>query len=226
MPAREGAEMSREYYEYMLERGMPEHIAQAFMDSFASESGLDPTINEREPLVEGSRGGRGLYQLTGSRRTDFENKYGTDYNWQDQIDNLFAELEGPEARAADAIYGTNNREGAVRAITWKFLRPAVDNSDHRIGAWSGQQGLPPRIAADGSINRTPGILPEERGGEERPPSFMQDEYADNWLGRVQNKRDTMRAGLGDKLGIDAKQMEGIGGGLQGLGQYMMRGGFG
>ena len=101
---------------------------------------------------------------------------------------------------------------------------------HRANArrWSGA-GLP-TISADGSISR--GLdLPRAAQGlptrpKARPEEPKEPEYADNWMGRVQKKRDTMRAGVGDKLGLDDKQMEGIGGGLQGLGKYMMQGGLG
>ena len=126
-----------EIYAGLLRRGVPQHIALAYMDSFQSESGLNPTINEIAPLVPGSRGGRGLYQLTGSRRRAYEAQYGDDYDVESQLDFLMAELAGPEAAAKEAIWATDNRADAVRAITAKFLRPAHDNSDARIGSWGG-----------------------------------------------------------------------------------------
>jgi hypothetical protein len=124
-------------YQGLLERGLPEHIAQAFMDSYMAESGLDPTINEIAPLVPGSRGGRGLYQLTGSRRKAFEDKYGEDgYTIDNQLDWMMHELAGPEARAAKSIFAAPDRASAVKAITRDFLRPAKDNSAARIGMWN------------------------------------------------------------------------------------------
>ncbi len=44
----------------------------AFVMNFKDESGLDPGINEANPIVPGSRGGYGLYQLTGPRRKAYE----------------------------------------------------------------------------------------------------------------------------------------------------------
>lgn len=81
---------------------------------------------------------------------------------------------------------------------------------------------------DGSISRPQQMPRAARGLPVRPEMRAQEEpeYADNWLGRVEKNRDTMRAGIGDKLGLSDKQMKGIGGGLQGLGQHLMRGGLG
>jgi hypothetical protein len=84
-------------------------------------------------------------------------------------------------------------------------------------------GLDP-MAAGPTRERARAGLALERPTRTRPEA--RPEYDDNWLGRMEQKRDTMRAGLGDKLGLSGKQMEGIGGGLQGLGQYLMAGGYG
>jgi len=189
----------QEIYQGLLDRGMPEHVALAFMDSFQSESGLNPTINEISPMIEGSRGGRGLYQLTGPRRVDFESKYGTDYATSDQLDHLIYELQGPEAKAAQAIFATDNREDAVRAITSKFLRPAVDNSDHRIGAWTGQAGINER-ASKGNVDK-------QTYEYERPKVGGQ-----------------LHASIHDKLGGDeraGKRMAGIGNSLFTMGQGLL-----
>src|SRR5690606_38070280 len=56
----------------LIDRGLPEHVADAFIVNFQDESGLNPGINERNPIVPGSRGGFGLYQLTGPRRRQYE----------------------------------------------------------------------------------------------------------------------------------------------------------
>lgn len=52
-----------------------------------------------------------------------------------------------------------------------------------------------------------------------------EEDRSGFLGGLLDKRDTMRANVRDKLGINEKQANAIGGGLQGLGQYLMAGGF-
>ncbi len=130
-------------YSMLRERGMSQHVAEAFMDSFQSESGLDPEVEEIEPLVAGSRGGRGLYQLTGSRRRAYENwvvkTHHAPWDIESQIEFLFWELTHTERKAWAIIRRTTTRMSAVRAITKYFLRPAVDNSAHRIGAWKPSQ---------------------------------------------------------------------------------------
>lgn len=42
----------------LVKRGLPEHVADAFVVNFQDESGLNPGINEANPIVPGSRGGR------------------------------------------------------------------------------------------------------------------------------------------------------------------------
>lgn len=56
----------------LVERGLPQHIATGFALNFQDESGLNPGINEANPIVEGSRGGFGLAQWTGPRRRALE----------------------------------------------------------------------------------------------------------------------------------------------------------
>ena len=66
----------------LVRRGLPRHVAEGFAMNFADESGFDPGINERNPTVKGSRGGYGLYQLTGPRRRAYEafaTQRGTDF---------------------------------------------------------------------------------------------------------------------------------------------------
>ena len=117
---------------------------------------------------------------------------------------------------------------------WDSVNFQLDNSKYRpteeliaAGIAAGPAG------SGGSYKGTPvpvahqaGPPAHQAGVTDAPPSFYEDEYADNWLGRVSKNKDTMRAGLGDKLGIDAKQMGNIGTGLQGLGGFISRGGFG
>ena len=55
----------------LMERGLPQHVAEAFAMNMQDESGFDPGINEINPTVKGSRG-YGLYQLTGPRRRAYE----------------------------------------------------------------------------------------------------------------------------------------------------------
>lgn len=134
----------------LTERGLPPHVAEGFAMNMADESGLDAGINERNPLVEGSRGGYGLYQLTGPRRKQYEEfarERGTDFSDPDaQLDFLVWELENTEKGAANAIFNTSNSGDAGAAIVNKFLRPAEEHRHARVSKYLGRDAnsAPPR----------------------------------------------------------------------------------
>lgn len=125
----------------LIQRGLPEHVAQGFVMNMMDESGLDPNINEVSPLVPGSRGGFGLYQLTGPRRVAYENyaaQRGVDLgNVDAQLDFLMTELQGPEASAFRNIMATSDPNSAAVAIARDFLRPSQENLDRRIAQYQG-----------------------------------------------------------------------------------------
>lgn len=133
----------------LIERGLPEHVADAFLINFQDESGLDPGINEIAPIVPGSRGGFGLYQLTGPRRRDYEAfaaERGVDpSDIPAQLDWLMYELEGPEARAAQSILGAKDTGTAAAAIVNNFLRPAEQHRAAREARYLGGQYSLPEI---------------------------------------------------------------------------------
>ena len=119
----------------LMDRGMPSHVADAFIVNFQDESGLNSGINEANPIVEGSRGGFGFYQLTGPRRTAYEafaKKRGVRPSDEDaQLDWLMMELKGSEKKAGNAIYKTSNTSDAAVAIVNQFLRPAKEHAVSR-----------------------------------------------------------------------------------------------
>lgn len=125
----------------LVARGLPEHIADGFVMNMRDESGLNPGINEVSPLVPGSRGGFGLYQLTGPRRRAFEayaSERGLPLDDVDaQLDFLMAELQGPEKAAWDKISGTQNAGEAGAAIVNSFLRPAEEHRSAREARYLG-----------------------------------------------------------------------------------------
>lgn len=127
--------------EGLLQRGLPEHVADAFLLNFQDESGLNPGINERAPLVPGSRGGYGLYQLTGPRRVAYEQfaaQRGVDPSDIDaQLDFMMQELQGPEANAAKAILSAPDTGTAAAAIVNEFLRPAEEHRARRVAQYTG-----------------------------------------------------------------------------------------
>lgn len=153
--------------EGLIARGMPEHIADAFMLNFQDESGLNSDINEAKPLVPGSRGGYGLYQLTGPRRTGFEAfaaKQGKDPSDVDaQLDWLMYELQGPEATAAKNIFAAKDTPTAAAAIVNDFLRPSPEHAASRSARYlRGEGRVPPAVGAVNAMAALP--APEMAGG--------------------------------------------------------------
>ena len=137
----------------LIARGLPEHVADGFVMNFKDESGLNPGINEASPLVPGSRGGFGLAQWTGPRRVALE-KFAADRgvapsDVNAQLDFLVQELQGPEAAAAQSIFGAQNSGEAGAAIVNNFLRPAEEHRNRRAQAYlgGGGGGVPAALAA-------------------------------------------------------------------------------
>ena len=130
----------------LVARGLPEHIAEGFVMNMQDESGLNPGINEANPVVPGSRGGFGLYQLTGPRRKAYEAyaaQRGVPLDDVDaQLDFMMSELQGPEAAAWEKISRTQNAGEAGAAIVNNFLRPASEHAASRTADYLGSQGAP------------------------------------------------------------------------------------
>lgn len=125
----------------LISRGFSPQVADGFLANFQDESGLNPGINEASPTVPGSRGGFGLYQLTGPRRVAYEQfaaQRGVDPSDVDaQLDFLKTELEGPEAAAAQSIFAAKTTPEAAQAIVKNFLRPAPEHLAARSAAYAG-----------------------------------------------------------------------------------------
>lgn len=142
-PANGGAPVTEDYVvQGLVQRGLPEHVARGFAMNFKDESGLDPGINEIEPLVEGSRGGYGLYQLTGPRRRQYEEmatRMGRDFSDPDlQMDFLVHELQTTEKRAGERIMQAGNAGEAGAAIVNHFLRPSPEYRATRANRYLGR----------------------------------------------------------------------------------------
>lgn len=170
----------------LLERGLAPHIADAFVMNFQDESGLNPGINEIEPLVPGSRGGFGLYQLTGPRRVAYEQfaqQRGVEPADVDaQLDFMMMELQGPESRAAQRIFAAPDTGTAAAAIVTDFLRPAEEHRNRRVARYTGGQS---------SQQQAPrGILSTMNTEPEAP---MQQEKIGGLLGRLFPDMDADRA---------------------------------
>lgn len=136
----------------LLARGLPPHIADGFVMNIADESGFNAGINEVRPTVPGSRGGFGLYQLTGPRRVAFEEfaaQRGVPASDPDaQLDFLMTELQGPESRAAQSIFSTQDAPSAAVAIAQDFLRPSPENLQRRVARYTGGMTPEQSVAMD------------------------------------------------------------------------------
>ena len=142
--ARSGGVDANYVVQGLVERGLPQHVAEGFAMNIQDESGFDPGINERNPLVKGSRGGYGLYQLTGPRRRAYETfaaQNQRDTSDPDaQLDFLVWELQNTEKRAANAIMSSRNAGEAGAAIVNKFLRPAESHRAKRAAKYLNSGG--------------------------------------------------------------------------------------
>jgi hypothetical protein len=124
----------------LIDRGMPEHIAEAFAFNLKDESGFDSGINEKKPLVPGSRGGFGIYQATGPRRVDLENftdGLGVSRDDEDaQLDFLVWETQNTERPAYNKVKKNNTVSGAAVSIVKDFLRPSEKHVKTRTKRYS------------------------------------------------------------------------------------------
>lgn len=141
----------------LLARGFPQHVAEGIANEINRESGFDPTINEINPTVPGSRGGFGLFQHTGPRRVELEafaQAGGIPVGTNDaQLDFFQQELDTTETRTRDALAQTTTAEEAADVFKRLFLRPA-----------STQGGGTPGPQQAGILGALPGILPGEVPG--------------------------------------------------------------
>lgn len=135
----------------LVQRGLPEHVADGFLMNFQDESGLNPAVNEASPMVPGSRGGFGLSQWTGPRRKALEAfaaQRGVPVSDVDgQLDYLMTELQGPEANAMKSIMASTDAGSAAAAIAKDFLRPAQQHLDRRVAKYLGSGSAPVQTAS-------------------------------------------------------------------------------
>jgi hypothetical protein len=171
-------------YNGLIQRGMTPDLAAAWMLNFKDESGLNPGINEIAPLVPGSRGGYGLYQLTGPRRRAYEAyaaERGMPLDSVDaQLDFMMTELQGSESRAWEKIQAAGNTGDAAAAIVNHFLRPAESHRAKREARYRGTTYQPPQGPAGMPENALAGPMPAPMPGQNQfaaqQPQQPQFEY--------------------------------------------------
>ena len=136
-------QVQQEFYESLIEEGLPEHVAQGMMMNAQDESGFNASIVEAEPNVHGTRG-KGLIQLTGSRREQFVDMFGEDWSPKNQAKFIAWELFNSEKSAGKKILSTSNRNEAGQAIVTHYLRPAEKHRKERVARYANSVGYVPR----------------------------------------------------------------------------------
>ena len=212
------------------ERGVDPELFTALIQQ---ESGFNPT-------AESPVGAYGLTQVMPATAADpgwniapLKNRddpneqirFGADY-----LDAMLDRYGGSVPKALAAYnWGAGNADdwnGDMSALP-EETRNYISTITGNVGGGGSYKGTPVPAAHAEAVARSAGLGDDQGAGVPAPPpSFFKDEYADNMLGKFQQKNDTWRAGLGDKLGLDPNQMNKLAGGLAGLGSYLSRGGFG
>lgn len=128
--------------------------AAAIIGNAGHESGGFKSLQEKKPIVKGSRGGYGIMQWTGPRRRAYEaycekNKFNpadmdTNYKW------LFVELKTTdEGKVLPKLKSGKTLEEKTKIFMKGFLRPGIEHLDSRIiwakralAAWNAQPTKP------------------------------------------------------------------------------------
>lgn len=152
---------AEEYYiRELTSRGLSRNAATGIVAGMISESGLNPTVNEARPLVPGSRGGYGLYQLTGPRRIAFErwaSEQGRPLDDQAQLDYMMQEFAGPERPAYNALIEAPDAQSAAAIFTDRFLRPGISHTAQSAQNAARMTGEAPNLnLASASTSNMPG----------------------------------------------------------------------
>jgi len=113
----------QEVYQWWINKGYPPHEAAALTGNFVAESGLDPTVYNKQ-----GSGAFGTAQWLGSRKKDllnFAKSEGKDpYDTATQLEFADFELHGKEANALKKLQATNNVEDAAYAVAKYYERPS------------------------------------------------------------------------------------------------------
>ena len=130
----------------LMQRGVPQHVAQGVVMNFQDESGLNTGIQEASPNVHGTRG-FGLAQWTDTspgvgRRTNLMNFAASRGKSPDdpetQFDFFMQENQGPEAGAWSQVMAAPDARTAAQTFVRAWERPASEHVATRVAKYSGQ----------------------------------------------------------------------------------------
>ncbi len=108
----------------------------AIVGNAGQESGGFKSLQEKKPVVKGSRGGYGIMQWTGPRRVAYESY--CERNNLDPVDMesnykfLFVELKGEEGRVLPKLEAVSFLEQKVEVFMKGFLRPGIPHLQSRV----------------------------------------------------------------------------------------------
>lgn len=119
----------------MKDFSLSKEDSAAIIGNAGHESGGFESLQEKKPLVPGSRGGYGIMQWTGPRRREYEayckrNKLDP----SDMMSNykfLFVELKGPEGRILPKVKSAKTLDEKVNVFMKGFLRPGIPHLESR-----------------------------------------------------------------------------------------------
>jgi len=173
----------------LVQRGVPQHVAEGVVMNFQDESGLDTSI-------PGDNGNAyGLAQWNGPRRVrlhDYARSRGTSADDLDtQLDYFMRENVGPEAAAWKQVMAAPDRNSAAVAFVNHWERPATKHAVARTAKYSGSRAAPaspyalqgppphaqhppnPQVGTGGYV--APGA-PTTQPGASPPPAGGKDKY--------------------------------------------------
>lgn len=109
--------------------------AAAIFGNAGHESGGFKSLQEKKPLVPGSRGGYGIMQWTGPRRRQYEaycKRNNLDpADMESNYKFLFVELQGPEGKIIPKLRQTVGLDKKTEVFMKGFLRPGIPHLDSR-----------------------------------------------------------------------------------------------
>lgn len=131
-----GSDNAEKVYNFLVSKGFTPIQTAGVMGNLQAESGMNPDINEQNPLVAGSRGGYGLAQWTGGRRVALENyasEKGVPVSTLElQLDFMWHELNGPEITAYNDLRLQTTVDGATLSFLRKYERAGIPHTERRI----------------------------------------------------------------------------------------------
>jgi len=127
----------------MRDFGLTEFQAAGLVGNLAYESGNFKQLQEKEPLIPGSKGGYGFAQWTGVRRDGFENwiksqdsqidpaSYSANYGYlKHELSNVLPDSLGSiGVNTISKLKDTNSLEEATSLVSNYYLRPAKETAN-------------------------------------------------------------------------------------------------